>query len=102
MGAVPHLTTEMNQEQEEEMPDKAELIQELRAVKVPPQKDWTPPTQEATQEVTEMSELKDIRETLGVDETANPDYGERLKRLLAGCADIAKSACTYDDGLTRS
>lgn len=65
MGAIPHVTTEMEQEQEPNM-TKEELLQELLKTKVEPQRGWTPVP--ATQPVAELTQ---IRETLGVDGNAN-------------------------------
>lgn len=64
-GAIPHVTSEMSQEQEAEMPNLQEIISELRSAKVPPAGTWVAGSEE------EVSEMTVVRELLGADEQAN-------------------------------
>jgi len=55
MGAIPHVTAEMDSEQEPIMADKAQVIAELRNAKVTPQRGWQPSGE--TVDVSEMQGL---------------------------------------------
>jgi hypothetical protein len=82
MGAVPYVTSEMKEHatpfpttavgnggiKEATMPDKTEVLKELREVAVPPNRGWRMPAQ-----VQEMQEdaLAPVREMLGVDSTTD-------------------------------
>lgn len=46
MGAIPHVTSEMNQREEAEMPEVTKTIQELQNAKVAPVSGWNPVQQQ--------------------------------------------------------
>jgi hypothetical protein len=82
LATVPHLTKEMKaptqeHEQEQEM-DNAKLLQELRSVKVPPQKGWqAQPVDEPAQEEEQVQEMEAITEL----QTQNKQLTETIQEL---------------------
>lgn len=56
-GAIPHVTSEMSQEQEAEMPDIIKTVEELAKAKVKPISGWNPGQQEQVDEASTVAEL---------------------------------------------
>ena len=74
-GAIPHVTSEMSEEQEPIMADKEQVISELRNAKVAPLRGWQPSGESAN--VSEMAAIAERDDRITVLETTVQEFQRR-------------------------